>query len=485
MGFLARPKQILDGLGRPSYVAVALLFFAFAAVSPAQEKTAPAFRPPASALEILSKFDIGPSQFEGFFSGQPVTPAEEDVLSKILFRWKDLGRENVEAWRKKGVTWDQLIAAAADHRGEIYHFRGRVTHVAKVTLAPAVAERLEFEHFYLASIKIADSPSVASVYARYVPTAWKIDAEIDEPVSVDGMFLKVGDATADTPPLVFAAERVAWHPDKPHPEAHVGPDQVALAQAGVDWGLYEVVKAENGRGIGGPDREPFYQTLAVFAGEKGKGLPAPKTKIDIPLLLQKSETLLGSRQRLSGIAGRITKVSVGADDIQKRFGLSHYYEIDVSVPLDKPMKVAKNPKDKDALLYANTFPVVLVVPRLPANLQEGENLHHVIEADGTFYKLWTYQSSYAAQKNMRQAAPLLMAADVTLVQRGDPMSAFGGMVVTSAMVLAGGTFFIIYWWFRLSDRKAKVSSPGATIHDALRKGAEQATSEKPNFEGLK
>ena len=134
---------------------------------------------------------------------------------------------------------------------------------------------------------------------------------------------------------------------------------------------------------------------------------------------------------------------------------------------------------------ANTFPVVLVVPHLPASLQEGENLHHVIEADGTFYKLWTYQSSYAAQKNMRQAAPLLMAADVKLVQRGDPMSAFGGMVVTSVMVLAGGTFFIIYWWFRLSDRRAKATSPGASIRDALRKGAEQAAGEKPNFEGLK
>src|SRR5436190_9770556 len=326
MGFLARPMDaIKDSLGRPSCLA-ALLLVVLVTSLPAQEKTAPAFRPPASALEIFSKFDIGPSQLQGFFSGQPVTPAEEDVLAKILFRWPRLGQENVEAWRKKGVTWDQLIAAAAEHRGEVYHFRGRVTHVAKVALAPAVAERLEFEHFYLASIKIDDSPSIANIYARFVPAAWKVDADIDEPVSVDGMFLKVGDATADAPPLVFAAERIAWHPDKPHPEVHVGPDQVALARAGVDWGLYEVVKAENGRSIGGPDREPFYQTLAVFAGEKGKQLPAPEKKIDIPLLLQKSETLLGSRQRLSGIAGRITKVSVGADDIRKRFGIDHYYE---------------------------------------------------------------------------------------------------------------------------------------------------------------
>jgi hypothetical protein len=449
-----------------------------------QEKPAAAFRPPASALEILGKFDIGDSQFGNFFSGQPLGPAEEEVLAKILFRWPRLGQENVEAWRQKGITWDQLVAQPVQHRGEIHHFRGRVTHAAKVMLAPELAERLEFDHYFAATVKIEDSPSIALVYARFLPAAWKLDAEIDEPVSVDGLFLKVGDATAETPPLLFAAERIAWHPDKPHPELHIGPDQVALAQAGVDWGLYDVVKAENGQGIGGPDREPFYQTLAVFAGEKSAKLPAPAKSVDIPLLLQKAETVLGSRMKVGGIARRITKVTVAADDVRKRFGIDHYYEIDVSVVLDKPMKVAKSAQDKDALVFANDFPVVLLVPRLPENLKEGESRHDVIEADATFYKLWSYQSSFAAQKNKRQAAPLLMASEVRVVHKNDPLTGVGSAVLTTAMVLAGGMFLVIYWWFRLSDRRSS-SKPGLTIHDALRQGAEQAKSEKPNFEGLK
>ena len=488
MGFLARPAYFVDGLGRPSYfgrtLAVLLCAFHLAAGAFAQEKPVAPFRPPASALEVLDQFGIGESQFVNFFSGQPLGAAEEEVLVKILFRWPKLGPEYVEAWRQKGVTWDQLVAQPVPHRGEIYAFRGRATHAAKVTLAPELAERLLFDHYFTATVKIDDSPSVALVYARFLPAAWKLDVEMDEPVSVDGLFLKVGDATAETPPLLFATERIAWHPDQPHPEVHVGPDQVALAQAGVDWGLYEVVKAENGRGFEGPDREPFFQTLAVFAGEKGARLPAPAKSVDIPLLLQKSETLLGSRLKFRGIAQRITKVTVGADDIHKRFGIDHYYEIDASIVLDKPMKVAKSSQDKDSLLYANTFPVVLVVPRLPDNLKEGENVHDLIEADGTFYKLWTYQSAFAAQKNKRQPAPLLMSSEVRLVKKGDPLAAVGGVVVTTCMVLAGGTFFVLYWWFRLSDRKSS-SRPAASIHDALRKGAEQAASDKPNFEGLK
>lgn len=462
-----------------------LLFLLTAASSSAQEKASAAFRPPASALEVLSKYDIGESQLGNFFSGQPLGPAEEEVLAKILYRWPRLGQEYIEEWRRKGVTWDQLVADSVAHRGEIFHFRGRVTQVAKVALTPEVAERMEFDHYYAANIKIQDSPSVALVYARYIPISWKVDTEMDELVSVDGLFLKVGDNKADSPPLIFAAERIAWHPDRPHPADQIGPDQMALAQAGVDWGLYEVVKAENGHSISGPDREPFYQTLAVFAGEEGKRLPAATSAVDIPLLLQKSETVLGKRMKVSGIARRITKVTVSAEDIRKRFGISHYYEIDISVPLDKPMKVAKSAKDKDSLLYANDFPVVLLVPRLPSDLKEGENLHDQIAADATFYKLWTYQSSFASQKNMRQAAPLLMASDIKLVQPGNPLAGFSGMIATTAMILAGGTFFIIYWWFRLTDRKSMTTKPSTSIHDALRKGAEQASSEKPNFEGLK
>jgi hypothetical protein len=450
----------------------------------AQEKVTPVTRSPASPLEVLKKFDISESQFESFFAGQPLGPAEEEILAKILYRWPRLGQENIESWRKKDVSWDQLVAAPADHRAEMFHVRGRVTLVHKVPLTPEIADRLEFSHFYSASVSIHDSPYVAQICASAVPAAWKLDTEMDEPISADGLFLKVGDETAQPPPLIFAAERIAWHPEKAHSEAHVGLDQVALAQAGVDWGLFEIVRAENGHGIGGPDREPFYQTLAVMAGDKGTRLPAATAPIDIPQLLQKSETLLGDRMKVRGTARRVTKVTVEAADIRRRFGIDHYYEIDLSIPLDKPMKVAKEANSKDALLYGNSFPATLIVPKLPENLPEGENVHVVVVTDATFYKLWSYQSSYTSQKNMRQAAPLFMASSVRALEESSPLTLFSSGLVTAAMLLAGGTFIGIYWWFRMSDRASRAAS-GPTIHDAIRQGAEQAAAEKPDFSGLK
>ena len=78
-----------------------------------------------------------------------------------------------------------------------------------------------------------------------------------------------------------------------------------------------------------------------------------------------------------------------------------------------------------------------------------------------------------------------MACEVRLIQKGNPLSGYTSTIATTAMILAAGTFFVVYWWFRLSDRKGLSAGPAPNIHDALRKGAEQASSEKPNFEGLK
>src|SRR5262245_45767362 len=67
-------------------------------------------------LEILEKFDIGPSQIESFFSGQPLSAGEEDVLVKILYHFPRLGLDNLMRWRQKEVTWGQVVAAPAEHR---------------------------------------------------------------------------------------------------------------------------------------------------------------------------------------------------------------------------------------------------------------------------------------------------------------------------------------------------------------------------------
>ncbi len=446
----------------------------------------PVLRPLASPLEVLTQFGISGSQLEGFFSGQPLNPGEEDVLIKILFRFPNFGMDNVQEWRKQGITWDQLAAAPAEHRAEIYQLRGRVTHVKKVPLPAEFVERYLFEHYFQVAMKLDDSPYEALVCARHVPTAWKLDATLNEPASVDALFLKTGDAMLDSPPLIFAAWRVGWHPETAVPELHIGENQIALARLGVDWGLFDGVREENGRGLGEADRDPFYQVLQALGKPEAAELlkPAPSANLDIAQVIQAPKTLHGQMFPLHGTALRVVKVAVPDADIRRRFNITHYYEIDFSIPLDKPLKMGKDPKSKDALVYGNSFPGTINVLQLPPGLPEGDNVHVGIRAEGVFFKLWTYRSSFSSEKGLLQPAPLFLAREVSVIEDQAPLAAASKYLVGLAMLLAGLVALVIYWFFKLNDRKGHLSPP-SSMQEAIRHGTAQASAEKPDFSGLK
>ena len=98
--------------------------------------------------EILERFDIGKSQLESFVSGEPLSPGEDDVLVKILYRLPRLGLDNLERWRQRGVSWDQLAAAPAEQRANVFHLSGRVQRVERQKLLPEQAELYEFNDYF-------------------------------------------------------------------------------------------------------------------------------------------------------------------------------------------------------------------------------------------------------------------------------------------------------------------------------------------------
>jgi hypothetical protein len=439
----------------------------------------PILRPPASAREILQRYDIGPSQLDGFFQGQPLGPGEEDVLAKILYRFSRLGLDNLERWRRKDATWDQVAAAPADFRAEVFHLRGRAKRVEEHKLLPELAELFEFDKYYRVTLAIDDSPYQALICTRNVPAAWKIGVPLDERAAADGLFLKLGATEEGTtaPQLVFAAGRVAWLPNRAEPAAHIGPDQLKLAEWGFDLGLFDAVRAANGRGIGDGDREAFYQLLAAIgrapAGELGKNAPA----INLVALLERPQEHHGQFVSVQGIARRVTKVQVSDADVQRRFGIDHYYEIDLFLPLgDKTLRFGKDAKGEENPVYANAFPATLNVLRLPPGLSEGDNQATTVRADAAFFKLWTYRAAYTTKFNRVQPAPLLFAAEPAVVPFERGSNIVSGVLVAGAFLLAGLVIGIIFWWYRGQDLEAE--------RDRRR---ELAGEERPapDFSGLK
>jgi len=159
-------------------------------------------------VEILEKFDIGPSQIESFFSGQPLSAAEEDVLVKMLYHFPRMGLDNLQRWRQKGVNWSQVEGQPAEHRMQVFRLLGRVKHVEAVRLLPEQAQLYEFDHYYRAQIALSSSPYEALVAARRIPDAWSLDMPLDEPTEADAIFLKTGDATEQPLQLIFVADRL-------------------------------------------------------------------------------------------------------------------------------------------------------------------------------------------------------------------------------------------------------------------------------------
>ena len=107
------------------------------------------------------------------------------------------------------------------YRGELFHLSGRITRLAEDRLIPELVERFEFQHFYLAELQLQDAGNPVLVCARTVPEVWTQLPEATglsrQRCSLYGVFLKVGEPAGGDGQLVFAADRIAWHPDRVDP----------------------------------------------------------------------------------------------------------------------------------------------------------------------------------------------------------------------------------------------------------------------------
>ena len=170
MMFDAGPKKT------PDPFSVALLFASiFTGFGHSQDSPPPA---PKSARELLATYGIGPAEFSQFVDGHAITPDEQTVLAKILFRFSRMGPESIHRWRKNGADWDQVAAAMHQNQGELFAVRGRAKLVTEHKLPPEMAEQMEFGRYYTVEIALDDAPRQAlDLYPRGAPRVedWPTD----------------------------------------------------------------------------------------------------------------------------------------------------------------------------------------------------------------------------------------------------------------------------------------------------------------------
>jgi hypothetical protein len=417
--------------------------------------------PASSAREILERYDIGQSQLARFADGQPLSDHEEEVLIKILYRVSRLGLDNLARWRRDDAGWEQVTSAPADFRAEVLPVRGRVKSVDRRELSAEQAELFEFSHYFQVSVDLDDSPEEAVVMARQVPAAWSSGGFVNEPARADALFLKQDRGMDGGKRYILAAGRIAWMPQWPNAVHGIGPSHVALAQLGMDAGLWEIVRAANRRGLGDTDREAFYQLLAAVGhAEAGRLRQISSQPIDIVELLERPSPRQGEIFSIEGTARRIMKVMVSDRDIQSRFGLDHYYEIDLFLPLGATsLSLGKDPTGETGPVYRNNYPATLIVRSLPPGLKDGEAVHHQIRAAGVFFKVWTYRSAYTSKFGQLQPAPLFVAREALVVQPQRPVNQLVSVLAGAIIFLVAGVLVVGTWWsWRATRTRARISA---------------------------
>jgi hypothetical protein len=322
-------------------------------------------------------------------------------------------------------------------------------------LPDEAVRRFGYDHFYELDIESTIDGRRLTVCAREIPRRWSASGA-DQPVSCDAIFLKVGDRTSSGESLVFATDRLAWHPNEPDSSLRVGPGEALLGSYGMDVSRLDDVVHE--QPLTAADREAFYQMLWTVRRIDPASLETRLSARQLPLvpLLQNPQGHVGHLFRVRGTARRAIRVLVNDPDIHERFGIDHYYEIELFAPLQQVLRLV-DAHDGEARSYRD-FPVTVCVAALPQGMPQGEEIHQWVEVDAFFLKLWSYSSHFmtgegeAADATRRQICPLFIAPSVKPVEEiriHSPWPQRALAVFAGGMLIAG---LAARFWYARHDR---------------------------------
>jgi hypothetical protein len=413
------------------------------------------FQTPQQLLRLL---DIGSSDFHSFVDGQPITATDEEALLKILFRMPQISSEDISRWIRASVPWALLTADPGKSRGKFFLLHGRVRRVVKVPVRPQLAELFEMNDYWQVDLAVS-AGSAITVYTRSIPTVWETARQLDEHAQVRGMFLKQGPPNMDEPTFLFAAPRIAWLPDQTDASLGIGPDQVLLAQLGMDVGLLDIVRSRNNKPISAAERECFYAMLQAAGRAAPQQLSQHASDMQLAPLLQQPQSLQGDVLRVRGSVRRITRVLVQEQDVQRQYGITAYYQLDVLVPLgNTEVAIQGDQAGGEGPVYRSNFPFTCCTLAIPAeweSLVGKQRINVAAVLEGFFLKIWAYSNPYVASfdERQRQLSPMLILHRPTVPRPAETANRRWQIVWGAAFLTLLITIWGTVWWLNHTDRE--------------------------------
>lgn len=254
-----------------------------------------------------------------------------------------------------------------------------------------------------------------------------------------GLILKQGAGEDSSCQIFVVAKTIEWYPEQPNAGLGVYPDHVTLAKRGMDIGLFEEIRDRDGAPLEARDNACFYHLLAatgqaIESQERSEAADLPLTE-----LLQKPGDFHGKRFQFRAGLRRATKVSVRDPEVLRRWGVDHYFQLDLFLPLGKAGVAMASPNGTPtAATFENRYPATLCLRQLPQGVSEGDRLQMDIWVDANFFRLWSFHSEYVAKidDTLLQTNPLFIGSWVQLVEHPPTASPVGALVLCCIFALA-------------------------------------------------
>lgn len=369
---------------------------------------------------LLEHAGLDQTAWDSIHDGREIQGIEFEVLAKILHRLPRIGTDRLVEWSHSGENVWKAVDSPAEHRADTFFLQGRASHVDLVELPREVAQRWHLGQVYRVRLDLQNSTGKVIVYTLNIPKSWQphVGKMMDERVSGHGLFFKLDGAEVTKRPLpVLLAPRIAWMPDRIDKALATTSSLLILGNLGMDVGLFDQI--QDRQALTKDDRECFYQLLAATAGTApttaDSRLPH-NTRLAKLLGSQVQRAGRGELVSISGNVRRAVRIAIEAADIRNRFGIDHYYELNVFV--NESVRVKRSSDDPEPTYYS-TYPVVCCVAQLPAGMPEGDDVNEAIRVSGFYYKIYSYETDFTTAKgpNRRQFSPLIVGFEPKWIQR--------------------------------------------------------------------
>jgi hypothetical protein len=416
-----------------------------------------------SLRELLDLCGVDQSHFRLLTDGVPWQEGEDELLQKVLYHTRRLRPQDWEDWSEGEPDLQELVRDPSEPRGKVFEILGRVRSVEVHRPVEEARERFELDEYYQCHLVLDSNDQPVTVFARTIPASWTREGRIDERAAAQAVFLKVASEDPNEPMPVFAATRIAWHPNS------------VLGDLGMDVGLLDRIGvAEETDGgtssdsaqslrekhlLTSNDTEAFYQMLAaVGRAEPGQlrqvaqdALRATgQDRYSVVPLFNQPLSQRGRLVVLTGNARRVVPVRVGDIDLQRRFGFREYYEI--------------------ALFTEDSQrnPLIFCVRELPRGMPTGDGPSYSenVTVAGFFFKKWGYrvasQDPESASVSRLQLAPLLIGRrPVWHPTEQTASNAWVGLLAGGLFVAALLGIWFLLWRSSQSDKRFRKRVTGA------------------------